>query len=172
MSISGKALEYSIMIDNNYFSFYWENPLKTYKKIKKYFRPLKMRGRLTMLKGREPKILSVNAFDLMWKDKWNTPRHEYNPRIEISLFNYFHWRIDFTLGDDSMDDMVYWESALNWLYYKKPLHRAIKSSTGWSSYNKETDKYEPMVFNILKEPWQTMYNNKELPKLYYESTTR
>lgn len=158
---------------NEYFDFYWENPFKTYNKIRKYFRPLKAKCQLTKLKGREAKILSINAFDLMWKDKWSSPRHEFNPRIEISLFNYFHWRIDFTLGDDeTMNDMVYWEAALWWLYYKKPLHKAIKSSTGWSHYNKETDKYEPMVFKILKEPWQTMYDNKELPIIFYESTTR
>ena len=157
---------------NDYFDFYFENPLKTYKKIKKYFRPIKPKVQFTLLKGREAKILTINSFDLMWKSKWDTPRHEFNPRIKISLFNYFNIFITFTIGDDSMDDMVYWEAALYWLYYKKSLHSAIKSATGWSDYNKETGKYEPMTFNILKEPWQTMYNNNQLPKIKYESTTR
>lgn len=29
------------MIMNKYFDLYWENPLTTYNKIKKYFKPLK-----------------------------------------------------------------------------------------------------------------------------------
>lgn len=160
------------MIDNNYFSFYWENPFKTYNKIKKYFRPLKIKYQFNILEGREPKILSINTFDLIWKDKWNTPRHEFNPRIEISLFNYFHWRIYFIPeGEDSISDMVYWEAALYWIYYNEPLHIAIKNSIGWSNYNKDTNEYEPMVFKILKEPWQTMYDNKQLPRIKYKDTT-
>ena len=157
---------------NDYFDFYFENPLATYNKIKQYFRPLKTKWSLYKGAGREAKILSISSFDLMWKDKWYTPRHEYNPRVEISLFNYFHWKMEFTLKEDGMDDMVYWEAALQWVYYKKPLHKAIKESSGWSNYNKETDKYEPMQFRILREPWQSMYDNRHLPELYYENTTR
>ena len=162
------------MLSNQYFDFYWENPLKTYNSVKHIFKPLKPEVSLYRGKGREAKILSINAFDVVWKDKYDSPRHEYNPRIEISLFNYFHWKIEFTLKDnDSINDMVYWEAILWWKCYKKNLHEAISESTGWSTYNKETDEYEPMKFKILKEPYQTLYETtNKLSNFTYENSTR
>lgn len=161
------------MIDNKYFSFYWENPLKTYNKIKKYFKPLKKKISITFNKGRnEAKILDIKAYDLMWKDKWNSPRHEHNPVINISLFNRVHIQILYTLKDDSLNDMVYWEAALWWLYYRKSLGKAVKNSTGWTQYNEETKKYEPILFQILNEPFQTMYNNHNLPIIKYARNTK
>lgn len=161
------------MISNDYFDFYWENPLKTYRTVKHIFRPLKPKLSFECYKAREAKILSINSFDVIWKDKYDTPRHEFNPRIEISIFNYFHIRINFTLdSDDSLDDMVYWEAILWWKYYNKDLQTAIDESVGWSTYNKETNEYEPMKFRLLKEPWQTDYENKLLKDFMYESTIR
>lgn len=157
------------MIDNKYFSFYWENPLKTYNKIKKYFKPLKKKISITFNKGRnKAKILDIKAYDLMWKDKWNSPRHEHNPVINISLFNRLHIQILYTLKSDSMNDMVYWEAALWWLYYRKSLGKAIKNSTGWTSLNVDTGKYEPIPFMVVKEPYHTMYLDHTLPIIKYE----
>ena len=96
------------MVYNEYFDICVENPLKSYNKIKKYFKALKPRFKIGFYKGNGSKILMLNSFDITWKDKWNTPRHEINPRISISLFNYIHINIDFTLKEDSMNDMVYW----------------------------------------------------------------
>lgn len=160
------------MLQNKYFDFYFENPFKTYNKIKDYFRIIKPKFQIAWFKSNKAKILEVNSFDLMWKDKWNSPRHEFNPRILISIFNYLHIRIDFTIGEDSMHDMVYWEAALWWLYYNKPLHKAFKYSSGWSDYDEKTNSYKPMSFHILKEPWQTMYNNKQLPEITYENSCK
>ena len=158
---------------NKYFDIYLENPLKTYNKIKGYFRSLKMQCSFQRWKANEAQILSINSFDVIWKDKYDSPRHEFNPRIEISLFNYFHWRIDFTLGDDSMDDIVYWETALYWLYYDKTLSEAIKEANGWSTLNKETGQYEEMTFNVLTSHWQYKYNcDQNSLNFKYEDTTR
>lgn len=154
---------------NRYFDIYWENPLKTYNKIKKYFKPIKPEFQWSFGKRNSVSILELTAFDLTWKDKWRTPRHEFNPRIYFSLFNYIHLYISWTIGDDSMNDMVYWEAALYWLYYDKSLQESIKDSMGWTQYNKSTDTYEPIVFKILKEPFQTMYENNELNNCYYEN---
>lgn len=159
------------MISNKYFDIYWENPLTTYKKIKNYFRPLKMKCSFTRMRAREATILAINSFDVIWKDKYNSPRHEFNPRIEISLFNYFHWRIDFTLGDDSMDDMVYWETALYWLYYDKTLGEAIEEAGGWETVNPETGLREEMKFKILLDHWQEKYDlYKDKLQFKYESS--
>ena len=76
------------------------------------------------------------------------------------------------MSNGSLDDMVYWEAALYWLYYNLSLSEAIDEAVGWSYYNKETNEYELIKFELLKEPWQTMYINKELKEIMYESTTR
>lgn len=152
---------------NKYFDFYWENPLKTYNLVKKYFRDIKPKFQWKFGKRRKAKILELNAFDLTWKDKWNSPRHEYNPHIFFSLFNYIHLYVEWTLGD-SMEDMVYWEAILDWMYYGKSLQEAC--TNGWCQYNKELDEYEHLIFTVLKGPYQTMYNNKELKNWYYGGT--
>lgn len=152
---------------NKYFDFYWENPLKTYNLVKKYFRDIKPKFQWKFGKRRKAKILELNAFDLTWKDKWNSPRHEYNPHIFFSLFNYIHLYVEWTLGD-SMEDMVYWEAILDWMYYGKSLQEAC--TNGWCQYNKELDEYEHLIFTVLREPYQTMYNNKELKNWYYGGT--
>lgn len=151
---------------NKYFDFYWENPLKTYNLVKKYFRDIKPKFKWAFGKRHKAKILELKAFDLTWKDKWNSPRHEYNPYIYFSLFNYIHLYIEWTLGD-SMEDMVYWEAILDWMYYGKSLQEAC--TNGWSQYNKELGEYEQLIFTVLKKPYQTMYNNNELKNWYYES---
>lgn len=160
------------MIMNKYFDLYWENPLKTYNKIKKYFKPLKPVIHVDCYKSSCAKILEINSFDVLWKDKYDSPRHERNPIITISIFNYLHIRINFTMYDESLDDMVYWEAALNWLYYKLSLSEAVDESLGWSHYNEETKEYEPIKFELLREPWQSMYINKTLKEIMYENTIR
>lgn len=152
---------------NKYFDFYWENPLKTYNLVKKCFRNIKPKFQWRFGKRYKAKILELKAFDLTWKDKWNSPRHEYNPHILFSLFNYIHLYVEWTLGD-SMEDMVYWEAILDWMYYGKSLQEACTNN--WAQYNKELDEYEHLIFTVLKEPYQTMYNNKELKNWYYGGT--
>lgn len=153
---------------NKYFDFYWENPLKTYNLVKKYFRDIKPKFQWYFGKRNKAKILEINSFDLTWKDKWNSPRHEFNPHIFFSLFNYIHLYVEWTLGD-SMEDMVYWEAILDWMYYGKSLQEAC--TNGWAQYNRELDEYEHLIFTVLKEPYQTMYNNNnELKNWYYGGT--
>lgn len=156
----------------DYFDFCITNPFKLYNKIKTYFRPLKPKVYFDNMKGHSAKILEICSFDVTWKDKWNSPRHEFNPRIMISLFNRFHWRIEFTLGEDYLTDMVYWEAALSWLYYGLSLPDAIKKNTGWTQFNKETNEEEPIKFVLLREPWQTRYKYQTLKDIFYENTTR
>lgn len=159
-------------IQNNLFDIYWENPLKTYMKIKRFFLPLKPKIRCNFQYYKNcAKILEFSSFDVLWKDKYDTPRHEISPRISISLFSCIHIMINFIADRDSMSDMVYWEAALYWLYYDKTLNEAIQESTGWSTLNKETGKYEEIPFVILKEPWQTMYLSKQL-NFKYGDTSR
>lgn len=155
-----------LVFHNKWIDWYYENPLKTYNKIKKYFRPIKAKFNWSFGKGNKPYIIELNSFDVTWKDKWRSPRHEYNPRIILSLFNYIHLYVDFTVGD-SMDDMVYWEAALWWIYYNKDLEQSVKRSNGWSQYNEETKEYERFNYSILKDKYQKMFDSGNLPKIIY-----
>lgn len=157
------------MINNKYVRIYWQNPLRTYNKIKQYFLPLKPKIQFGAYKWRDAKILEFNAFDVTWKDKYNSPRHEYDPRIELTLFNYFRILITFEVkGQKNFDSMVYWEAALSWLYYKQHLPKTLQSTSGWKDF--VNGKEVPIKFTLLREPWQSLYNQKLLPKIYYEST--
>lgn len=160
------------MLQNKYFDFYFENPFKTYNKIKEYFRTIKPKFQIDWFKSNKAKILEINSFDLMWKDKWNSPRHEFNPRINISIFNRLHIYINFTVNGDSMTDMVYWEAALYWLYYRKSLSKAVTLAGGWSDFNEETQKYEPIKFKLLREPYQSKHDKGDLINIMYERSIK
>lgn len=90
------------------------------------------------------KILDVCSHDLYWKDKYDTPRHERNPIIFISLFRKISLWVTFTnpyidetckVEDGSM---YYWEYMLNYLYYdkSKSLLNSLKMSGAWMSNSK------------------------------------
>ena len=81
------------MIQNKYFEWYYENPFTTYKKIKAFFKPLTWKWTWSFRKGNAAKIFEFNSFDVRWKDKWDSPRHEVSPTITVSLFNYIHLTI-------------------------------------------------------------------------------
>lgn len=149
-----------------YFDFYLENPLRTYNKVKKYFKPIKLKWELFFGKSNKAKILELNSFDVLWKDKYNTPRHELNPRIMLSLFNYIHLYIWFNV-EDSFNDMAYWESILTWIYYNEGLCDSIKECTGWIQFNEEGEE-EFIKFKLLKEPYQTLFENNKLENIKYE----
>ena len=96
------------MIQNKYFEWYYENPFTTYKKIKAFFKPLTWKWTWNFRKGNAAKIFEFNSFDVRWKDKWDSPRHEVSPTITVSLFNYIHLTIKFVCDSDYMEDMVYY----------------------------------------------------------------
>ena len=158
------------MINNKYFNIFLQNPLKTYWKIKKYFKTIKFKISIGASKRNDSKILTIRSYDVSWKDKYNSPSHERNPIIYISIFNCLYMYIEFTLKKDSLVDLVYWEAALYWLHYRKNLHIAVKKASGWTDYN--NGKKKKIYFDILKEPWQTLYNKHKLPKIKYENSTR
>lgn len=151
------------MIDNRYFNILINNPLKTWWKARKYFKLPKIRihkiGKLIHKKIHTQfgdyvddglaycpyacldsigKILSVYSADVMWKDKWNSPRHERNPIIWILLFKRIGFCITFNItylgefGEEQSGDMQYWEFLLSYLYYTNNLKSALLTSNGWT----------------------------------------
>lgn len=165
-------------INNKFFKIVWTNPLKEYNKIKRFFKPLtrkiqfgnyKRVGGFPIYTNHIAKILDIRAFNVSWKDKYNSPRHEYNPHVVITLFKTWKllitWEfIDFNGEDHSME---YWEAALSWLYYDSCLGLSVKENTGW--YKTVGNERIYIEYSLLLEPWQTMYNNDDLPKILYKN---
>ena len=162
-------------INNTLFDIYIENPFKTWWKARKYFKRPKTIIKIGLFKENFRfninKILHISIHDLEWKDKWNSPRHEDNPLIFISLFKYFwiyiesHIKYYDEFGEKKDGDSIYWEYLLNYLYYKKRLRcysawRHDSKLYRMSIYNKEKGEYEykPYVEII---PVVAMSLNKE-----------
>jgi len=180
---------------NNYFSFIIFNPLKTWWKARKYFKLPRLHfhkvGSVFQKKihtqfgdyidyginfcpyasyDRIGKIIDVYVDDVMWKDKWDSPRHERNPIIWVLFFKRIGFCITFNvtfkdeLGEIENGDMYYWEFLLNYLYYHHNLKIALLTSGGWTrnsklwkhrkSYGSKEDGTED-VYEPLRLPIQT-----------------
>ena len=95
---------------------FFVNPLRTYNKIKKYFKPLK--GFFYCGRSYKTPLIFWNskyfiwANDVVWKDKWDSPRFEGPPCFMINLFGFsigYIWSFE--------DENDYWEQALWYLHY-------------------------------------------------------
>lgn len=122
-----------------WINIYIENPFKTWWKARKYFKRPKTQVKFFFCTkacmipspyvwvGALGRILDIHISDLMWKDKWHSPRHERNPNIFICFFRLFGvaivpkvYSID-EFGQKIDFDMHYWEYLLNYLYYSNSL---------------------------------------------------
>ena len=86
----------------------------------------------------------------MWKDKYNSPRHERNPYVWICLFRLFRFeigtRINALTETGKVEDRstFYWEYLLDYLYYSK----SLKINQCW--------EYSSKVYHYTK-----YYSNRE-----------
>lgn len=128
------------------FTFNFENPLKTYWKVKQLVQPMDLHvyigrwaGGLPMFRGNLGKILTIWCNDIEWKDKYNSPRSEYDPQINIVFFR--KWQIlifwnKIYKGEDRSH--IYWETILQYLYYNKknlPISK-ICDDNNWTFWKK------------------------------------
>lgn len=72
------------------------------------------------------KILDIYGCDLLWKDKYNTPRYEYFPFIAITFFKRFQIGIIFIIDTSDIPKNTWestqdywWENYLKEKYYDK-----------------------------------------------------
>ena len=73
------------MIMNKYFDLYWENPLTTYNKIKKYFKPLKPKIHFDCYRSSCAKILELTV--LIYSGRINMIPQDMN-EIPLSQYHY------------------------------------------------------------------------------------
>lgn len=128
-----------------YLSLY--NPFKTMHKLKGVFKPLKCCFRIGLGKWNyhpalwcsNPAFIHIISSDVMWKDKYDTPRYEVPPYIWIHI-----WKINFIWWWEYSDKLGetdnYWEQALWYLFYcdeykmKKPDILAASNYWPWTDY--------------------------------------
>lgn len=145
-------LKMNKLLNNKYIKILCFNPFKTYKKIKRVFKPLSSHIYIReyyklplMYYPERGKILTLYSFDVMWKDKWDSPRFEESPYI---IFGLFKWCLAVIFlpkifnARSEQDD--YWEQALWYLYYyntysqgllDKPDINKAKESWPWERIN-------------------------------------
>ena len=134
------------------------NPFKTWWKARKYFKKPSIKCHFGLLKYSFPyanrdyigKIIDISIQDVMWKDKYNSPRHERNPYVWICLFRLFRFeigtRINAITETGKVEDRstFYWEYLLDYLYYSK----SLKINQFW--------EYSSKVYHYTK-----YYSNRE-----------
>lgn len=78
--------------------------------------------------------ISIKTVHWGWKDKYQTPRHEWTPSFNIYFFGLqYHWHlVSPTIeSDDEFGSDLYWEMILWWLFYcDKDLDKA-EEDWGW-----------------------------------------
>jgi hypothetical protein len=159
---------------DKYFSIWIENPLHTWWKARKYFKFPKATFHLFFNPihncpyaslNHIGKILSISINDVMWKDKWNSPRFERNPHIWFCFFKKFGFSINFhveyidELGLRKDGSDYYWEYLLNFLNYSKD----ITDVDNWNSTSKIYKEYkdDKIVYSTYPVPITTFSLTKK-----------
>ena len=121
---------------NKWINIYIENPFKTWLKVKKYFKRPKCKVNFFLNPVYNcpfwdlsciAKIIEIRISDVVWKDKYNSPRHEISPYVWICFFKRFgcsiNWHIYYydEFGEKRQGDIYYWEYLLDYIYYNKNL---------------------------------------------------
>lgn len=127
------------------------NPLKTINKLKGVFKPLKRYFRFgwglwnyhPVLWCSKPSFIHIIFQDVMWKDKYNSPRYEVPPYIWIHIwkFNFIWW---WEYSHDILETDEYWEQALWYLFY----------------YNEYRMKFPDLLSAENYWPWQDYKTHK------------
>lgn len=113
------------------------------------------------------KIIDIDISDVGWKDKYDSPRHEYDPYIYVCLFGCIGFKITFFKKWVDVDcqtqncSMEYWEYILDYLYYNKNLRNSISL---WEHTSK-TIKSDNKKYKYIM-PVASLFLNKQGRKEY------
>lgn len=72
--------------------------------------------------------VKIVKYDLGWKDKFGSPRHEWNPSFQIWVFN---WQFCIWWGSLDGNDDKYWEMVLWYLHYSDKDINKARETWGW-----------------------------------------
>lgn len=153
---------YTTGIVEYFFDICISNPFKTWWKARKYFRRPKLSFQWYFrrsIRGRG-KILSLHISDIQWKDKYDSPRHEFSPFIEINLLNVIGLHIESKVpyfnefGEEQDGSVEYWEYLLDWLYYKD--RKTLKCYPTWVTQSQLYEKvthWAEVAIDDVTEPY-------------------
>lgn len=100
-------------------------------------------------------VIDIGFHALGWKDKWDSPRHEWDPMICITFFRTWHllWIFNWATKhkkDSITGSMATWEAILNYTRYDKSLSYVVDNHI-WS-YDRDSEKvYISIVPNMTRE---------------------
>jgi hypothetical protein len=132
---------------SKYIEYLIYNPFKTWWKARKYFKRPKISFHFFWKLSQNcpiaytknvGKILDIYIDDVLWKDKYNSPRHERDPFIWVCFFKQFGFSINFDIyyrnefGERVVGNMYYWEYMLDYLYY----HHTLTCFPVWEGNSK------------------------------------
>jgi len=86
------------------------------------------------------RFIDIRISALGWKDKFSSPRHEWNPYICLSLFRYkILLMFDYNDGTEygMTENISIWEIILYMLYYNKELNKDLIEDHIWYAYKDE-----------------------------------
>lgn len=127
---------YAHKFHNKHGMYVYDDPMYYYNRDSKVYSSIKpIPIYLYIGKAYYEKVGSVycKLRGLMWKDKFDSPRHEENPQFIIK-FLWWKLQLEWTTRD-FLADTIFWETILDVVYYGKSIKDAIKSNT-WNDNNK------------------------------------
>lgn len=161
------------------FSKKWNkfhNPLYHWWKVRKYFKRPKCHkqifGKIGWFYGLPYRNDYYNRFvdirfsALGWKDKYNSPRHEWDPYIAITLFRkwqicwVFNW-ISPKDGHSGTRNMATWEAILDYIYYDFTLKEVVNNNVWSSCFKKQGEKEITIVENLTSLGKQVIHKSTD-----------
>lgn len=94
--------------------------------------------------------LKFHRNELGWKDKWNSPRFEWNPSYQIWFFKWqftIHWvapQVEKHIASKPfIVEDTYWEMVLWYVKYCDKDIKKAQESWGWSDYDTKISTWNP-----------------------------
>ena len=128
----------------------YHNPWYHWWKVRKIFKRPKChfyKGKITWFFGFPCRsnylnsIVDIRFSSLGWKDKYSSPRHEWDPYISIVFFRKWQllWIFNWVDKNDEYSNtrsMATWEAILDHLYYKKSIDWCKRNHV-WGTFTKD-----------------------------------
>lgn len=116
----------------------YKNPLRTIWRCRKWFKMPKIKFwcyKFYKQKNDNTPFIHFQSRDVVWKPKFDTPRHEYDPMIRFIFFRLFCLDIKFTYDDVYINDSTYEQMIWTAYYCDYDIKNAYRS---WPWYNPDT----------------------------------
>lgn len=89
--------------------------------------------------------IKIVKYDLGWKDKFGSPRFEWNPAFQIFFFN---WQFCMWWASPVDNEDTYWEMVLWYLFYSDKDINKAKSTWGWRDYHTKESTWKDEYLDL------------------------